>query len=180
MKRRDDLLIPLSHAELVRRAVHWLRIRRRCGVVFAELACANQTGIIPDAIGWHTAWSILVECKTSRADFFADRKKLIHLLPDSAPGQERWYFTAPGLIRPDELPPGWWLAEAHPTVVRMIGNPQERFGFCGDGVYNRERQAAELPYLLSALRRHQLGVPFDHLAGRFETVADGNARKKAR
>jgi hypothetical protein len=57
----------MTHAQLVPKAVAWLR-RYRCGVVLSEQACAS--GEMPDAIGWKKAsHSVLVECKISRADF---------------------------------------------------------------------------------------------------------------
>lgn len=160
----------MTHDQLVQRAVRWLRATRGCGVVYAELVCANPAGIIPDAIGWRAAgWSILVECKVSRSDFLADRKKVIHLSPDHCPGQERWYLTPPGLVRVDELPAGWHLAEAHATTVRTF--TPLRGGTIDGGVFNRDRQVAELPFLLSAARRHALGVEFYPARGRFKTLA---------
>ena len=63
----------MTHAQLVERAVRWLRAYR-CGVVLSEQACVS--GEMPDAIGWKRAsHSVLVECKVTRADFLADRGK---------------------------------------------------------------------------------------------------------
>ena len=162
---------PLTHAELVQISVRWLRTTRGCGVVLAEMVCANRLNIIPDALGWRAAaWSILVECKTSRADFLADRKKPIHQLPDSGPGQERWYITPPNLIKPEELPIGWCLAEVHGTRVKLI-HPTKLWGGAVEGLYfNHERQASEVPFLLSACRRHQLSVPFYSKTAKFKPV----------
>jgi hypothetical protein len=36
-----------------------------------------STAEIPDAIGWNTHGSVVVECKTSRADFMRDRDKRV-------------------------------------------------------------------------------------------------------
>lgn len=158
------------HAVLVDRAARWLRGTQGCAIVLAEIATACD--LIPDAIGWQTigwGWSILVECKTSRADFRADLSKRIHTDPDNAPGQERWYFTPPGLIRPRELPPGWQLAECHGTVVRKVVDVPWTRGMGPARVPGRV--VAEQPYLLAALRRHQTGVAFDADAARFETLA---------
>src|ERR1700722_4481017 len=69
----------MTHAQLVEKAVHWLR-RYRCGVVLSEQACIS--GEMPDAIGWKRAChSVLVECKVTRADFLADRAKPFRLNP---------------------------------------------------------------------------------------------------
>src|SRR2546430_10016870 len=63
----------MTHAQLVQKAVEWLRAYR-CGVVLSEQACIS--GEMPDAIGWkRSCHSVLVECKISRADFLADRGK---------------------------------------------------------------------------------------------------------
>ena len=65
----------VTHAELVERAVRWLRGTMGCGVVLCERDAG--VGEIPDAIGWRLrdVASHLVECKVTRADFFADLKK---------------------------------------------------------------------------------------------------------
>lgn len=99
----------MTHAQLVSRAVHWLR-RYRCGVVLSEQACVS--GEMPDAIGWKRAChSVLVECKISRGDFLADRAKPFRLKPQQGVGCERFYLVPAGLVRKEELPQGWGLLE---------------------------------------------------------------------
>jgi Holliday junction resolvase len=61
------------HSDLVEIAEKWLL--KRCGFAFTELSTHAQE--IPDAIGFKSGISILIECKTSRADFLADRKKAL-------------------------------------------------------------------------------------------------------
>ena len=108
---------PMTHAQLVEKAVHWLR-RYRCGVVLSEQACVS--GEMPDAIGWKRAHhSVLVECKVTRADFLADRAKPFRLKPEQGVGSERFYLTPAGLLRPEELPPGWGLLEVRNRSVEM-------------------------------------------------------------
>ena len=81
----------MTHAQLVEKAVRWLR-RYRCGVVLSEQACVS--GEMPDAIGWKRAChSVLVECKVTRADFLADRAKPFRLKPEQGVGCERFYLT---------------------------------------------------------------------------------------
>jgi hypothetical protein len=69
----------MSHPDLIERSVKWLRGTMRCNPVFTGLASCSE---IPDAIGWtssyHFRGSIVVECKTSRSDFYADRKKYLY------------------------------------------------------------------------------------------------------
>ena len=61
-----------THSELVDIAEKWLF--KRCGFAFKELTTINQE--TPDAIGFRSGESILVECKTSRSDFHADKKNI--------------------------------------------------------------------------------------------------------
>ena len=94
----------MTHAQLVEIAVRWLR-SYRCGVVLSEQACAS--GEMPDAIGWKRAChSVLVECKVSRTDFWADQEKLFRRKPETGLGCERFYMAPAGMLRPEELPRG--------------------------------------------------------------------------
>jgi hypothetical protein len=115
----------MTHAQLVERAVRWLRWYR-CGVVLSEQACVS--GEMPDAIGWKQAChSVLVECKATRADFLADRAKPFRQKPQKGVGSERFYLTPPGLVKIEELPAGWGLLElrrgrietAHPSAKNL-------------------------------------------------------------
>jgi len=79
-------------------------------VVLSEQACVS--GEMPDAIGWKKAChSVLVECKLSRPDFLADREKPFRQNPETGVGCERYYLAPRGLIRVEELRPGWGLLE---------------------------------------------------------------------
>jgi len=83
----------MTHAQLVEKAVRWLR-NYRCGVVLSEQACVS--GEMPDAIGWKRAChSVLVECKVTRSDFLADAPTL-PLKPDQGVGCERFYLVSAG------------------------------------------------------------------------------------
>jgi hypothetical protein len=174
-------LIPLTHSDLVRAAVKWLSGSRRCGIVFAELSAACRHPIIPDAIGWSGEWSILVECKVSRSDFLADRSKAIHALPDSYPGQERWYLAPAGLLTLADMPDGWHLAEVRGNRVHAVSEMWGNKPVLPDSfhMYRAGRSMAEVPLLLSALRRYSLGVPFDSRTGRFRTIAEEKVEQRA-
>jgi hypothetical protein len=134
----------MTHAQLVERAVRWLR-SYRCGVVLSEQACVS--GEMPDAIGWKRANdSVLVECKVTRADFLADRGKPFRQKPEQGVGSERFYLTPPALVKPEELPSGWGLLELRGGRVEVIRNSAKNL-----------RSAAGLRYemnlLLASLRR---------------------------
>jgi hypothetical protein len=68
----------MTHSELCDRALRWLRGTRHCQPVFNNVASCSE---IPDAIGWSSSYkhrgSTVVECKSSRSDFYADKKKRI-------------------------------------------------------------------------------------------------------
>lgn len=133
----------LTHQDLVRRAERWLRGTQRCGVVISERVGFNNE--MPDAIGWTSRHSILVECKTSRADFLQDQKKSFRRHPEQGMGQFRFYMVPPGLIDADEMPDRWGLLEARPKQVRVILDALS---------FDKTKTALkEQPLLLAALRR---------------------------
>ena len=108
----------MNHADLVERAARWLQGTVRCGVV--STANYNVGQSIPDAIGWTSSKSYLVECKASRGDFRRDLKKFHRQYAEHGMGNVRYYLTPPGLLLPDELPEHWGLLEARPTQVRVV------------------------------------------------------------
>jgi hypothetical protein len=65
-----------THQQLCDRALRWLSGTRRCEPVFAGIASCSE---VPDAIGWSSCYShkgsTVIECKTSRTDFYAENRK---------------------------------------------------------------------------------------------------------
>ena len=107
----------MTHAQLVERAVRWLR-SYGCGVVLSEQACVS--GEMPDAIGWKRAnHSVLVECKVTRGDFLADRAKPFRQKQEKGVGSERFYLTPAALVKVEELPAGWGLLELNRGQIEM-------------------------------------------------------------
>lgn len=133
----------MTHDELIMRAVRWLKGTRKCRVVVSEIASAHFE--IPDAIGWNSLYSVMIECKTSHSDFLRDCKKLSRLFPDCGVGNYRYYMTEPSIISPDELPAGWGLLEVYPKTVRRIIEAER---FTGHSIAHRER-----PILVSLAAR---------------------------
>jgi hypothetical protein len=139
----------MTHAQLVEKAVRWLR-SYRCGVVLSEQACTS--GEMPDAIGWKKAChSVLAECKITRSDFLADRQKSFRLKPQKGVGCERFYLTPPDLVRVDELPAGWGLLEYRRGRIVMLQpsakNLRTAVGF-----------RYEMNLLLASLRRVEVRI----------------------
>lgn len=143
---------PLGHAALVRMAERWLT-RQGCGIVFRDsFAPPVPTGEIPDAIGWRHTLSILVECKTSRADFLADSCKPFRAWPGKGMGDWRFMLCEPGLLGIGEMPDGWGLLYATPTGVKAVhGMPSGgRWGLNKPFSGNK---ACEMEMMYAALRR---------------------------
>jgi hypothetical protein len=134
---------------MVERAVRWLR-SYRCGVVLSEQACAS--GEMPDAIGWKQAsHSVLVECKVTRTDFLADRDKPFRKKPEQGVGCERYYFTAPNLVKVEELPAGWgWLEYRRGRIETMQPSARNLRTAQGFGY--------EMNLLLASLRRVEVRI----------------------
>src|SRR5688572_2769937 len=106
-----------EHAAMVGRAERGLRGRMKCGVVLTECSGGWE---IPDAVGWRLGGREchLVECKVSRADFLADRKKFSRAHGSMA-GNHCWYMTPTGLVKVHEVPPGWGLVEVTEQGMKM-------------------------------------------------------------
>lgn len=139
----------MTHAQLVERAVRWLRWYR-CGVVLSEQACVS--GEMPDAIGWKQAChSVLVECKVTRADFLADRDKPFRQKPEKGVGSERFYLTPPGLTSAKELPAGWGLLELRNGRVEMLHPSAKNLRTARGFRY-------EMNLLLASLRRVEVRI----------------------
>lgn len=150
---------PFTHHDLVKIAEKWLLGARKCSFVFTELRCYSTTEI-PDAIGFRDGNSILVECKTSRADFLSDAKKFHRRHPHLGAGTYRFMLCPEGIIKPSELPERWGL-----VVVNKNGKPRQVFGpksncLSRNKEFHHERNmVAEMGMMVSALRRlHLQGV----------------------
>jgi hypothetical protein len=139
----------MNHAFLVARAVEWLR-RYRCGVVLSEQACIS--GEMPDAIGWKRAChSVLLECKISRTDFLADRNKPFRQKPELGVGCERFYLSPKGLVKAEELPPGWGLLEYRNRSVEVVRASKKN-------LRSDEGFRCEMNLLLASLRRVEIRI----------------------
>ena len=140
----------MTHAQLVQKAVSWLR-SYRCSVVLSEQACAS--GEMPDAIGWkRTQHSVVVECKVSRGDFLADRSKPFRLKPEIGVGCERFYLAPPSLVKISELPEGWGLLECQRGRVQTVHAASPK------SLRSAQGMKYEMNLLLASLRRVELRV----------------------
>jgi hypothetical protein len=149
----------MTHDELVMRARKWL-VNRGCGVVLTELVTSSPE--TPDAIGWMAGgrWSYLIECKTSRSDFYADSKKQGRSeLRSAGLGRERYYMAEPGVLDVASIKrnrPGWGLIEIHGkrSIVVLRAIP-----------HNHESLIKEIPLLYSCVWRIQHNTGVDAVKG---------------
>ncbi|MGN7496420.1 adenylosuccinate synthase [Pseudomonas lactis] len=120
----------MTHSELCEIAKKWLvRSNRQhghgCHVALSECR-SGWGGEMPDAIGYRAASgateTVVVEVKTSRADFLADAKKP-HRVDGEGMGLFRYFMCPEGLIRPDEVPGSWGLlwVNGRGKVTAMLG-----------------------------------------------------------
>jgi len=143
-----------THKELVQVAVSWLRNIMRCGVVFKEFKTAISE--IPDAFGLKSDYSILIECKASRADFLSDRSKVFRQLPDRGVGDFRLYLCNTGIIKPEDLPDKWGLLyyDQIRNKVDRIKTPKGNAWLHSGELFRFDKnKRAEYRYMYSALRR---------------------------
>ena len=141
----------MTHQQMVRLAEQWLRRKYRCGIVLSEQSCAS--GETPDVIGWkNSCRSILVECKISRADFFADREKPWRMKPETGMGCERFYLAPLGLIGKQELPKHWGLLECKGREVTIALKP------CRQSQRTETGFMWEMNLLLASLRRVEVRI----------------------
>lgn len=147
-----------THAELCALAVVWLKRMPSAGGHGCQLAISEcpsgWNGEIPDAIGFQAAYddtvSVVVEAKTSRSDFLADRKKP-HRAPGQGIGVYRYMMCPEGLISPDELPEGWGL-----LWVNKRGHIKPKVGpIMAKHTYDERLQALEAFKNARDLKREQ-------------------------
>lgn len=139
------------HAQLVARAVEWLRRYYKCGIILSEQSCA--TGEVPDVIAWKgLSKSVLVECKVSRTDFLSDAAKPFRLKPEEGMGSQRFYMAPADMIRAEELPKHWGLLELHGRDVRLAVKPG-RVDLRGEPGLMKE-----MNLLLASLRRVEVRI----------------------
>jgi len=144
----------MTHKHLVDIAYKWVLNNASCGVAFKELKSIGAE--IPDVLGFGSGGhSVLIECKASRSDFFADKNKDFRKYPDKGMGSHRFYCCPEGLIKKEELPEGWGLIYVNDNgKPKCIAKPYK-----GNNVhkYTQEKNTlAEYNMMYSALRRLQL------------------------
>ena len=142
----------MKHKELVRLGKLWLR-RNGCAVVVTEITNTSSLET-PDIIGFRYMESIVIEVKTSRADFLADRKKAFRQNPAEGMGNIRYYLVPKGLVKRNELPSRWSLLECS-SSGRIFASEKPHLwgGPRGEPWRHESNQEAEKGLLYSIARR---------------------------
>jgi len=134
----------LTHRKLVALGARWMK-RMGYVVVITELGGTGREE--PDVIGWNAGGNCTVlECKVSRADFLADRKKAYRRDLCLGMGMTRLFVVPAGLVGVDDLPGMWGLTE-----VGDKGRMQTTVNAMSCG--NQRNVIGETRVLLGALRR---------------------------
>jgi hypothetical protein len=116
----------MTHNELIPYAAMWLR--KKHTIVVTEIV--SGAGEEPDAIGFNSCVSTLVECKATRADFRTDKKKSWRRNPDRAMGTYRYYLAPEGVVPHDEVPANWGLLEVTAKGrVKCVVHPNGMQGY---------------------------------------------------
>jgi hypothetical protein len=134
------------HSALIPVAAAWLR-KKGCVVVITDMTHGGPE--TADAIGWKGTYATVIECKASRSDFLADRKKDFRRKPERGMGSLRYFCAPVGLIRPDELPPHWGLLECANGKLREAVK----------ATHQEANKKEEVGLLLSSLRRIAHAAP---------------------
>lgn len=102
----------LSHKELVKLGARWIsqEICRYGWHILTEVGYRNEN---PDVFAFSKYQSVLIECKASRSDFLADKKKPFRKDPQLGIGMMRYYLCNKGIVTPEEIPDGWQLLVAY-------------------------------------------------------------------
>lgn len=142
----------MTHEELVLKAERWLK-SQGCGVVFRDtFKAATHNGELPDAIGWRDGLSLLIECKASKADFLADKRKRFRQNPETGMGDWRFFLCPPDIILVDDLPEGWGLLYAYPRQIKKVHGVPGNCGWWHGKPFDGNKRC-ETQMMYSALRR---------------------------
>lgn len=125
---KDYTKARLTHSELVDLAARYLRYKGY-EVILTEPGYRSE---LPDAIGFKSGCSCLIECKASRSDFLKDKKKPFRNGTVKGIGSERIYLTNPNVANVHDLPPKWKLMWAVNENELLLINPFPIFGYSND------------------------------------------------
>lgn len=144
----------MTHKDLVSAAVNWLETEHKCPLVFPELKVTAQKEI-PDVIGFFDdGITVVIECKTSKANFTGDKKKPYRKYPEDGLGDYRYFAVTENVrLYQDEIPKNWGLIffDKHGSSVEI---EPERF--------DKSNKRSESALLVAAIRLMGVTTAFYH------------------
>lgn len=161
----------MTHGELVKVAGKWLSKPWRnasctgghgsCAVILTEMtSAAHET---PDAIGFHSGFSTLIECKATVSDFKSDKGKWFRREPAQGMGTYRYFMVPKGLLKGEKIPEGWGVIDVADGGKTRVSTVSAQFN---------SNLRDENTMLLSLLCRLKVD-PGRHVKIRVYTMDDG-------
>lgn len=115
----------------------------------------------PDVWGYDGYSTVIIEVKTSRADFLADRKKYWRTTdPEFQAGNDRLFLCPEGIIKEEDLPQGWGLLYWNGKDVYPVKEPTR----------NLATGHADMRILYSILRRENFKKGIFNYRGQNTTI----------
>ena len=146
----------MTHGECVQYAAAWAG--RRFHLVMPEMQ-SLQNNEIPDVLAVDfLGVTLLIECKVSRSDFLADKKKPFRVKPEQGMGQYRMYACPKGMIKKGEIPEGWGLLYVYPSgMARAVVPVLPKYKWAkNDNAFERNMKA-EMNCMVSYFLKHGVG-----------------------
>ena len=113
-KKMDRAMRKLTHKELCLLGARW--INQQIGVGFHGWNIIIEPGYRseqPDVFAFCKYYSVVIECKASRSDFLADKRKPFRQNPYLGIGRMRYYLVNEGVATQNDMPDGWQLLIAY-------------------------------------------------------------------
>lgn len=146
IKRKYDSTLHYEYIQIVSKWLkkHTYNVKiHNCPIIATDIVSLNNTGEVPDVIGWSSSQSVLVEVKTSRTDFKKDFKKKFRIDQSKGMGNYRLYCCPENMIDVNELPENWGLLYVVDNKIKLIKFPE----------YQNANLDTERSLLLSIIRR---------------------------
>jgi len=150
-----------THTDIIEAAFYWIHNAGKCAFAFKDMS--STTFEIPDVLGFRDSGgtSILIECKASRGDFLADKKKQFRQVPEMGMGKYRFYCCPTNMIKKEELPPKWGLIYVGKTGYgRAVVNPMKP-AYPGKSSFPDRNKESEMRMMFTALRYVERGVDLE-------------------
>ena len=156
----------ITHSKLIDIGRSWLNSayspsldhgHKPCSIILTEPYASTRYNEIPDIFAvcdlWHgKILTVLIECKVSRSDFYADQKKVCRLMKEGIGGQ-RWYLAPEGIIPIEKLPEKWGLLEVSKfKELKIIKRPE---------LQERDKDS-EMNIIVNLVKRLNI-LPDDHI-----------------